>query len=357
MNWALIDQDFLEGGLATLGSLGLGFIFILAFMRYHRTRTEQWKHLYEADTRTRLLLALAATSELGLRELAVPWNRYARKVTQDILLEVEPGLSSAQREAVERWKQDLRSRCRIGGWLGGTHETRLRGLKLGLLSENPVTSGTGRPRCLDRLSPRKLDARTTLLALRLALETDPDAWKPVIDQLVKGRTEWSRNDLVRLLRLLPVAGLERLEGRLARAHGARQYRLLESLLEYDPGKAWLVLQDSSASAEALSRALQKVESPLQKESVLPFLNYPVDFVRLQAAKALGRIGNGTDLGRLRPVLSDPADWVRRRAAESIWKLLPKTDLHDLKNLAGLSEAERRLLQETRPQDSPCSLPS
>jgi HEAT repeat protein len=40
-------------------------------------------------------------------------------------------------------------------------------------------------------------------------------------------------------------------------------------------------------------------------------------VRVQAAKALGRIGNRSDAARLRALLGDPQWWVRYRAAQAL----------------------------------------
>lgn len=71
---------------------------------------------------------------------------------------------------------------------------------------------------------------------------------------------------------------------------------------------------------ALIRALSRLNSPGLREAILPFLDYPDLYVRIQTAKAIGRLGTADDIQFLKPLLSDGEWWLRYRAARAICKL-------------------------------------
>ena len=68
------------------------------------------------------------------------------------------------------------------------------------------------------------------------------------------------------------------------------------------------------------RALGNLGGPEEKLEVYPFLSHKVGFLRVQAAKTLGRIGDISDIPFIVPLLSDRNWWFRFRAAETIVKL-------------------------------------
>lgn len=71
---------------------------------------------------------------------------------------------------------------------------------------------------------------------------------------------------------------------------------------------------------ALIRAVSRLHYRGLREAVLPFLEHPNLYVRIQAAKAMGRVGTRDDIIRLEPLLSDNDWWLRYRAARAICKL-------------------------------------
>ena len=71
---------------------------------------------------------------------------------------------------------------------------------------------------------------------------------------------------------------------------------------------------------ALLRALSRFDYPGLREAVLPYLDHENLYIRIQAAKAIGRLGNEGDINKLLPLLSEQNWWLRYRAARAICKL-------------------------------------
>lgn len=71
---------------------------------------------------------------------------------------------------------------------------------------------------------------------------------------------------------------------------------------------------------ALIRALSHLDSPDLHKSILPYLEYPDMFVRIQTAKSIGRLGTEEDIPFLLPLLSEDEWWLRYRAARAICKI-------------------------------------
>jgi HEAT repeat protein len=92
---------------------------------------------------------------------------------------------------------------------------------------------------------------------------------------------------------------------------------------------------------ACLKVLRKVGTPSDQILVAHHLSHSADFVRIQAARALGAIGNSEVVDELKQALSDSNWWVRCRAAESLVQL-PTTNLDELKKLtAQLDDQDAR----------------
>jgi len=74
------------------------------------------------------------------------------------------------------------------------------------------------------------------------------------------------------------------------------------------------------SDETLSAALQMLTDPRLRPSVRERLDHPVWHVRMQAVKALGRIGDREDVPDIVRALADREWWVRYRAARTLAEL-------------------------------------
>lgn len=110
-----------------------------------------------------------------------------------------------------------------------------------------------------------------------------------------------------LARMLPTLD----ESRLPRA-----LRIAEALRMQLPA-ATLDAALSSSSPVVLIAALRAIDNPLAIEAVRRQLRHEHWQVRVQAAHALGRIGEPADVDRLAALLADPEWWVRYRAAQAL----------------------------------------
>jgi len=90
---------------------------------------------------------------------------------------------------------------------------------------------------------------------------------------------------------------------------------------------------ASDQADVVLAALRLARSPAVLEQVRGHLGSADWRIRLQAVRALGELGDRSDVDRLRALLSDPEWWVRYRAAEALLSLpfLTEAELADLRN--------------------------
>jgi hypothetical protein len=88
-----------------------------------------------------------------------------------------------------------------------------------------------------------------------------------------------------------------------------------------------------ADAEVLAAALAALVHPGEIAHARRLLAHPEWFVRVAAARAIGRLGDENDVRRLTIALSDPSWWVRHRAAQALSQL-PGMDERRLTDIAG-----------------------
>jgi HEAT repeat protein len=107
--------------------------------------------------------------------------------------------------------------------------------------------------------------------------------------------------------------------RLENSRLPRALRIAEALRIELPAE---VLRTALAHAEVavVTAALRIVHTPLLQEPVRALLAHEDWQVRVQAAKALGRIGDRGDTDRLVALLADREWWVRYRAAQALVEL-------------------------------------
>ena len=77
---------------------------------------------------------------------------------------------------------------------------------------------------------------------------------------------------------------------------------------------------TAAAPEALAAALQALWHPQDVGHARRLLGHPEWFVRVAAARAIGRFGDQDDVARLAAALADPSWWVRYRAAQALCSL-------------------------------------
>lgn len=183
------------------------------------------------------------------------------------------------------------------------------------------------------------DSALSLTALWALVRVDPVAAADYLTPLFIEREDWALSHVAGILkeaaaptasvigRLLPTLPQERLP---------RALRIAEALRVPLPGA---VLADAlnSEQVPVVIAGLRGVMTPETIGEVRALLAHEDWQVRVQAARALGRIGAREDAPRLVALLADPQWWVRYRAAQALRELpaLSRADLEEVR--AGLTD--------------------
>jgi HEAT repeat protein len=190
------------------------------------------------------------------------------------------------------------------------------------------------------------DVTVSLTALWALVRIDPQAATAHLTPMFVARDDWAMSHVAGVLRqapapvaavlveLLPALPRERLP-RALRIADALQVEVPDALLAraLDDGGG----DDGGGAVAVITAALRLVRLPGSRERVRALLAHDDWQVRVQAAKALGRIGDRSDVARLVTLLGDREWWVRYRAAEALAELpwLTRADLAQLRD--GLSD--------------------
>jgi hypothetical protein len=152
---------------------------------------------------------------------------------------------------------------------------------------------------------------------------EANALAPVL-ALAARRDDWA---LGRVADLLRDCARERSANALAQAIAAALppappaglVRLLKiaALAAADVGAAAAAVLQAAEDAEAIAAALALLNSPQHVEHARRQLRHAHWHVRMEAVRALGRIGGAADFDALVAALSDPSWWVRYRAAQAL----------------------------------------
>ncbi|VXC78191.1 HEAT repeat domain-containing protein [Massilia sp. 9I] len=177
---------------------------------------------------------------------------------------------------------------------------------------------------------RAADSALSLTALWALVRVDPEAAAEYLTPLFVEREDWALSHVAGILqqasapvaqvlaRILPQLGEERLP---------RALRIAESLRVMLPAGVLAQALNSRSSAVVIA-ALRSVLTPETLLEVRALLGHEDWQVRVQAARALGRVGERSDAARLTALLGDPQWWVRYRAAQALRELplLSRADL-------------------------------
>lgn len=174
------------------------------------------------------------------------------------------------------------------------------------------------------------DSVLSLTALWSLVRVDPAAAADYLTPLFIAREDWALSHVAGILQQArdPVARvLERILPELPAERLPRALRIAESLRVTLPaGVLAGALRDPSAAV--VIAALRGVLTPDTLPEVRTLLGHEDWQVRVQAARALGRVGERSDAARLTGLLGDPQWWVRYRAAQALRELplLSRADL-------------------------------
>ena len=176
----------------------------------------------------------------------------------------------------------------------------------------------------ERLLPlaQASDSALSLTALWALVRVDPDAAAEFLTPLFVERDDWALSHVAGILQqaAVPTAMvLGRILPGLANERLPRALRIAEALRVPLPGPV-LAGALASSSVQVVVAALRNVLTPETIVDVRALLDHPDWQVRVQAARALGRIGSRDDAPRLTRLLGDPQWWVRYRAAQALREL-------------------------------------
>lgn len=179
-----------------------------------------------------------------------------------------------------------------------------------------------------------------LAAAKTLMRIDPGLGAPALMAAAARRDDWPLGALVTLLRECDAPRVGRLlsgtiRGALGRGEGDGVARLLRLHVAADGEvlrDAVLEVLKTSDSPEALAAALAALWHPEDVGHARRLLGHPQWFVRVAAARALGRFGGAGDVERLTAALGDPNWWVRYRAAQALCAL-PGMSASELGELA------------------------
>jgi HEAT repeat protein len=177
------------------------------------------------------------------------------------------------------------------------------------------------------------DPTLSLTALWALVRIDPQAAAEYLTPLFIEREDWAMSHVAGILQQAgtPVAAV--LAGMLPRLNAQRlprALRIAEALRIELPAES-LAAALASGEVAIVTAALRIVNTPLLQEQVRTLLSDEDWQVRVQAAKALGRVGHRGDVERLVAMLADREWWVRYRAAQALVELpwLKRADLDAL----------------------------
>jgi hypothetical protein len=114
-----------------------------------------------------------------------------------------------------------------------------------------------------------------------------------------------------------------IRGAMSRGDDVSAERLLRLHITAESHAMRAVVRDvlaASTNAEVLAAALTALSDPGDIEYARRLLCHPEWFVRVSAARALGRMGSEDDMPRLTTALRDASWWVRHRAAQALAQL-------------------------------------
>ena len=163
------------------------------------------------------------------------------------------------------------------------------------------------------------DVTLSLSALWALVRIDPHAAAAYLTPLFVERDDWAMSHVAGILKeaSAPVAGvLADLLPSLPAERLPRALRIAEALRIDLPADV-LSAALASADIELVTAALRIVATPGLRDQVRGLLAHAHWQVRVLAAKALGRIGDRSDVDRLSALLADREWWVRYRAAQAI----------------------------------------
>ncbi|MGV8959839.1 MAG: HEAT repeat domain-containing protein [Stenotrophomonas sp.] len=197
---------------------------------------------------------------------------------------------------------------------GGYHARAMAIVALGYLRDRNL---------FELLSPWLTDRSpvVSLCAARALSQIDPPRAMAMFVPAILERDDWVEGSVAQILaENRDGSALRELAAVLPRVEGAMAVKLVGFLADIDPAKASALIRrllDGNVDDRVLSACLRVVNDPQDLERVRHLLKAERWHVRMNAATALGRFGEHTDVPQLEPLLTDAVWWVRYRAAQAL----------------------------------------
>lgn len=166
------------------------------------------------------------------------------------------------------------------------------------------------------------DSATSLQALWAIVQIDADKTLREMMPAVLRREDWALSQVANILQDAQDICTRYLSGALMQLDSVglvRALHLAEAVRVTIPASQLATLLHGD-SIELVIAALRLTHDPVLLDDVRRLLAHPDWHVRVQASKALGRIGDRSDIARLQGMLGDPQWWVRYRAAQTLLAL-------------------------------------
>lgn len=164
------------------------------------------------------------------------------------------------------------------------------------------------------------DSVISINAFHALVQIDADTTACQLMPLLLARTDWPITHVASILQEEQGAFMQPLieaAGEIKSSHLIRTLRLIEALHIALPQTALLQLLNESNSVEIIIATLRITNDVSMLPRVRVFLRHADWRLRVQAAKALGRIGEYSDINRLVPLLADNSWWVRYRSTQAL----------------------------------------
>ena len=192
----------------------------------------------------------------------------------------------------------------------------------------------------DKLA-RYLDDRSTILSLSAArslMHIDPARAVTLLVPHIVERSDWPQGGVAQILHdANPALVSKELSEVTLQANADVAPRLIRFLADVSPAEAAPVIRRILASPpddHLVSTCLQVMTDPADLDLIRSLLAHERWHVRMQAAAALGRMGEAGDEQRLLPLLADPQWWVRYRCAQALSRL-PHMEEHGMQRLRAM----------------------
>jgi HEAT repeat protein len=168
----------------------------------------------------------------------------------------------------------------------------------------------------------------SLVAAKALIRTNPPAGIRTVLSVAARREDWPLASVATMLKECDSAEVgpalsSAIRLAIARGDDIGVARLLRLHVTAEPDDIRDAVRDSLAACadtEILAAAVTALSHPADIAHARRLLAHPEWFVRVAAARALGRIGDENDVARLTTALRDSSWWVRHRAAQALSQL-------------------------------------